>query len=156
MSARIDCSAAAHESVVSTRSSSWFAFPLRLSCASFHHFLSLLVFLIPVFQVLWISSARFVGFAKARDYWAVTKNRGVFGNYAHILLFSMHPAIIMLLTCGIGGTKVMCTIAFASKEDHSKICHANRFTIRCENWLICINNLSFAVTEYTVCCIGFI
>ena len=50
----------------------------------------------------------------------------------------------------------MCTIAFASKEDHSKIFHANRFTIRCENWLICINNLSFAVTEYTVRCIGFI
>ena len=40
--------------------------------ASLHGFSSLLVFRIPVFQVLWISIARLVRFVRARDYWAVT------------------------------------------------------------------------------------
>ena len=43
-----------------------------LSCASLHSFSSLLVFWIPVFQVLWISIARLKDVVSARDYWAVT------------------------------------------------------------------------------------
>ena len=43
-------------------------------CSSYGNrsFSSLLVFRIPVFQVLWIRIARFVRFVRARDYWAVT------------------------------------------------------------------------------------
>ena len=72
MHSRFDRSAVARKSAVSTR---WF---LRLallpvsSCASLHSFSSLLVFWIPVFQVLWISIACLGEIISTRDYWAVT------------------------------------------------------------------------------------
>ena len=46
-----------------------------LSCASLHSFSSLLVFWIPVFQVLWISITQLEESVRARDYWAVTFNQ---------------------------------------------------------------------------------
>ena len=72
MPSRFDHSAVAHKSAVSTRWFSRFVLLPVLSCASLHSFSSLLVFRIPVFQVLWISIARLVRFVRARDYWAVT------------------------------------------------------------------------------------
>ena len=72
MPSRFDHSAVAHKSAVSTRWFSRFVLLPVLSCASLHSFSSLLVFWIPVFQVLWISIARLVRFVRARDYWAVT------------------------------------------------------------------------------------
>lgn len=73
MHSRFDRSAIAHESAVSAR---WFlrlALLPVLSCASLHSFSSLLVFWIPVFQVLWISIACLEDVVRTRDYWAVTK-----------------------------------------------------------------------------------
>ena len=72
MHSRFDRSAIAHESAVSAR---WFlrlALLSVLSCASLHSFSSLLVFWIPVFQVLWISIACLEAVVRTRDYWAVT------------------------------------------------------------------------------------
>lgn len=81
MLARFDRSAAAHESAVSTRLSLWFALLLVLSCASLHSFSSLLVFLDSSFSSAMDSIARWVGFVRARVYWAVTvfekRKRGV-------------------------------------------------------------------------------
>ena len=73
MHSRFDRSAIAHESAVSAQ---WFlrlALLPVLSCASIHSFSSLLVFWIPVFQVLWISIAWLEEIVRTRDYWAVTK-----------------------------------------------------------------------------------
>ena len=73
MHSRFDRSAIAHESAVSAR---WFlrlALLPVLSCASLHSFSSLLVFWVPVFQVLWIGIACLEEVVRTRDYWAVTK-----------------------------------------------------------------------------------
>ena len=73
MPSRFDRSAIALKSAVSAR---WFlrlALLPVLSCASLHSFSSLLVFWIPVFQVLWISIACLEDVVRTRDYWAVTK-----------------------------------------------------------------------------------
>ena len=73
MHSRFDRSAIAHESAVSAR---WFlrlALLPVLSYASLHSFSSLLVFWVPVFQVLWISIACLEAVVRTRDYWAVTK-----------------------------------------------------------------------------------
>ena len=83
MHSRFDRSAIAHESAVSAR---WFlrlALLPVLSCAFLHSFSSLLVFWIPVFQVLWISIACLEEVVRIRDYRAVAlfKNEAAFLAY---------------------------------------------------------------------------